>query len=114
METHWLKPIRARFRGQESRNLRVGDSDGRPGTPKLSGLDVAERPACGDPPPFPGPAAHGLQQGDVVRSKDSSREDLTTHNRSLSDHAPLYAMFILALGLGIVATPLVLLALLLF
>jgi hypothetical protein len=32
----------------------------------------------------------------------------------MSDHAPLYAMFILALGLGIVATPLVLLALLLF
>jgi hypothetical protein len=55
----------------------------------------------------------GLQQGDVVRSKESPREDLTTHNRSLSDHAPLYAMFILALGLGIVATPLVLLALLL-
>jgi hypothetical protein len=54
-----------------------------------------------------------LQQGDVVRSKESPREDLTTHNRSLSDHAPLYAMFILALGLGIVATPLVLLALLL-
>jgi hypothetical protein len=32
----------------------------------------------------------------------------------MSDHAPLYAVLILALGLGIVATPLVLLALLLF
>jgi hypothetical protein len=42
-----LKLTRARFRGQESRNLRVRDSDGRPGTPKLSGLDVVERPACG-------------------------------------------------------------------
>jgi hypothetical protein len=49
-----------------------------------------------------------------VRSKDSRRGDLTTHNRSMSDHAPLYAVLILALGLGIVATPLVLLALLLF
>jgi hypothetical protein len=32
----------------------------------------------------------------------------------MSDHAPLYAVLILALGLGIVATPLVLLALLFF
>jgi hypothetical protein len=32
----------------------------------------------------------------------------------MSDHAPLYAVLILALRLGIVATPLVLLALLLF
>jgi hypothetical protein len=36
------------------------------------------------------------------------------NNRSMSDHDPLYAVVILALGLGIVATPLVLLALLLF
>jgi hypothetical protein len=36
------------------------------------------------------------------------------HNRSMSDHAPLYAMVILALGLGIVAVPLVILALLFF
>jgi hypothetical protein len=40
--------------------------------------------------------------------------DLTMHNRSMSDHAPLYVVLILALGLGIVATPLVLLAYLLF
>jgi hypothetical protein len=32
----------------------------------------------------------------------------------MSDHAPLYAVIILALGLGIVATPLVLLAFFLF
>jgi hypothetical protein len=36
------------------------------------------------------------------------------HDRSMSDHAALYAVVILALGLGIVATPLTLLALLLF
>ena len=50
----------------------------------------------------------------MVRSKDSPREDLTTHNRSMSDHATLYAVIILAVGLGIVATPLVLLAFFLF
>jgi hypothetical protein len=50
----------------------------------------------------------------MVRSKDSPGEDLTTHNRSMSDHAPLYAVIILAVGLGIVATPLVLLAFFLF
>ncbi len=32
------------------------------------------------------------------------------HNRSMSDHAPLYALVILALGLGIVALPLAILA----
>jgi hypothetical protein len=32
----------------------------------------------------------------------------------MSDHAPLYAVIILAVGLGIVATPLVLLAFFLF
>jgi hypothetical protein len=32
----------------------------------------------------------------------------------MSDHAPLYAAIILAVGLGIVATPLVLLAFFLF
>jgi hypothetical protein len=49
-----------------------------------------------------------------MRSKDSPGEDLTMHDRSKSDHAALYAVVILALGLGIVATPLALLALLLF
>jgi hypothetical protein len=32
------------------------------------------------------------------------------HNQSMSDRAPLYAVVILALALGIAATPLVLLA----
>ncbi|MDB5604112.1 MAG: hypothetical protein JWP25_1012 [Bradyrhizobium sp.] len=49
-----------------------------------------------------------------MRSKDSPGKNLTMRNRSMSDHAALYAVVILALGLGIVATPLALLALLLF
>jgi hypothetical protein len=36
------------------------------------------------------------------------------HDRSMSDHAPLYAMVILSVGLGIVAVPLAILALLFF
>jgi hypothetical protein len=82
--------------------------------PEPAGLDVVREAGPRDPPRSPGPAARGSQQGEAVRSKDSPRGDLTTHNRSMSDHAPLYAVLILALGLGIVATPLVLLALLLF
>ncbi len=40
--------------------------------------------------------------------------DWTMHNRSMSDHPPLYAVVILALGLGTVAAFLALLAYLLF
>jgi hypothetical protein len=50
----------------------------------------------------------------MVRSKDNPGGDLTTHHRSMSDHASPYALFILVVGLGMVGTLLVLFALLLF
>jgi hypothetical protein len=72
-----------------------------------------ERLACGVCP-VPGVGRSRIVIGDIMRSKESPRGDLATHNRSIFDHAPLYAVLILARGLGIAATPMVLFALLLF
>ena len=71
------------------------------------------RPACGNrPSPQAGrlPAAAGRGTLDATVSQGV----LTMHNRSMSDHAPLYALVILALGIGVVAAPLAILAFLFF
>jgi hypothetical protein len=72
-----------------------------------------ERPACGIRPD-PGPAARGLQQGGRGALEGQSRKRFD-HAQSINVRPrPLYAVVILALALGIVATPLVLLAHLFF
>ena len=83
----------------------MGPQASRPGRRGAAGLRGLSRP---------GVSRSRILIGDIMRSKESPRGDLTTHNRSMFDHAPLYAVLILALGLGIVATPLVLLAHLFF
>ena len=85
----------------------VSDSDGRPGTPERPGPEVAEQSASGKPPV---PAAGRSIRGDVVRSKDGPEGDLTMHNRSMPDNAPLDALLLLVLALAILAAGLALLA----
>jgi hypothetical protein len=80
--------------------------------PEPAGLDVAGEAGLRDSPRSPGRLFADCYIGEVVRSKDSHKGNLTVQNGSLSRHATLYAVVVL--GLGLVATTLVLLALLLF
>jgi hypothetical protein len=80
--------------------------------PEPAGLEVAREAGLRDPPRSPGRRLADCYIGDIVCSKDSQKGDLTVHNGSLSRHVTLYA--VVALGLGLVATTLLLLALLLF
>jgi hypothetical protein len=80
--------------------------------PEPAGLEVVREAGLRDPPRSPGRRLADCYIGDIVRSEDSHKGDLTVQNGSLSRHATLYALVVL--GLGLVATTLVLLALLVF
>jgi hypothetical protein len=96
----------------ENRDLRVAMATAGLTPPEPAGLDVVREAGLRDPPRPPGRRLADCCVGDIVRSKDSHKGDLTVQNGSLSRHATLYAVVVL--GLGLVATTLVLLALLLF
>ena len=80
--------------------------------PEPAGLEVAREAGLRDPPRSPGRRLADCYIGDIVCSKESHKGDLTVQNGSLARHATLYAAVVL--GLGLVSTTLVLLALLLF
>jgi hypothetical protein len=80
--------------------------------PEPAGLEVVREAGLRDPPRSPGRRLADCYIGDIVRSKDSHKGDLTVQIGSLSRHATLYAVIVL--GLSLVATTLMLLALLLF
>lgn len=80
--------------------------------PEPAGLEVAREAGLRDPPRSPGRRLADCYIGAIICPKDSHKGNLTVQNGLLSRHATLYAVVVL--GLGLVATTLVLLALLLF